>query len=50
MVKTWPSNAEGVCSLPGRGAKTPHASKLKKKVKTEATVVTNLIDFRNGPQ
>ena len=50
VVKTWPSNAEGVCSLPGWGAKTPHASKPKKpRVKTKAIVVTNLIDFRNGP-
>ena len=50
VVKTWTSYTEGVCSLSGWGAKTPHASKPKKpRVKTEAIVVTNLIDLRNGP-
>ena len=35
MVKTLPSNAGGVGSIPGRGTKIPHAAgcgqKLKKK-------------------
>ena len=31
MVKTSPSNAGGVGSIPGRGAKMPHASRLKKQ-------------------
>ena len=30
VVKTSPSNAEGVGSIPGRGAKIPHASGPKK--------------------
>ena len=29
MVKTSPSNAEGVGSIPGRGARTPHALEPK---------------------
>ena len=29
MVKTSPSNAGGACSIPGRGAKIPHASRPK---------------------
>ena len=29
MVKTSPSNAGGVCSIPGQGAKIPHASQPK---------------------
>ena len=30
MVKTLPSNAGGAGSIPGQGAKTPHASQPKK--------------------
>ena len=29
MVKTSPSNAGGVSSIPGQGAKIPHASRPK---------------------
>ena len=29
MVKTSPSEAGGASSIPGRGAKTPHASRPK---------------------
>ena len=37
VVKTSPSNAGDVGSIPGRGAKIPHASRTKKpKYKTEA--------------
>ena len=37
VVKTLPSNAGGVGSIPGQGAKLPHASGTKKpKHKTEA--------------
>ena len=35
VVKTLPSNAGGMGSIPGRGAKIPHASPAKKH-KTEA--------------
>ena len=31
MVKTSPSNAGGAGSIPGRGAKIPHASRPKKQ-------------------
>ena len=33
MVKTSPSNAGGVGSIPGCGARIPHASRPKKKTK-----------------
>ena len=33
VVKTSPSNAGGVRSIPGRGAKIPHASQPKTKKK-----------------
>ena len=36
VVKTSPSNAAGAGSIPGRGAKTPHASGPKNRNKTEA--------------
>ena len=37
VVKTSPSNAGGSGSIPGQGAKMPHASQSKKpKHKTEA--------------
>ena len=36
VVKTSPSNAGGAGSIPGRGAKFPHASWPKRKHKTEA--------------
>ena len=35
VVKTPPSNAEGTGSIPGQGAKIPHASKVKKKNKKQ---------------
>ena len=31
MVKTLPSNAGGAGSIPGRGAKIPHASRPKNR-------------------
>ena len=35
MVKTWPCNARGMGSIPGRGVKIPHAtqSDLNKQIK-----------------
>ena len=37
MVKTSPSNAGGAGTIPGRGAKIPHASRPEnQKHKTEA--------------
>ena len=33
VMRTSPSSTGGVDSTPGKGAKTPHASRLKKKSK-----------------
>ena len=55
MVKTSPSNAGGVGSIPGRGAGISHASrpkktnKHKKPHKAEATLYKFNKDFKNGP-
>ena len=43
MVKTSPSNAEGVGSIPGRGAKIPHASWPKNQNIKRKQFVTNSI-------
>ena len=44
VVKISPSNAGGVGSIPGWGAKIPHASGLKKKKKKNTSnIVTNSI-------
>ena len=45
MVKTSPSNAGGVGSIPGGGAKIPHASQPKNQSikKTRSNIVTNSI-------
>ena len=50
VVKTWPSNAEGVGLIPGQGAKIPHASEPK-KTKHKAKQYCNKLnkDFKNGP-
>ena len=53
MDRTSPSNAGGAGSLPGRGAKIPHASwpenQTIKKNPTRNTAVTNSIKTKNGP-
>ena len=53
VVKTPPSNAEGTGSIPGRGAKIPHASKVKKKNNHHTTeeIFSSKFsrDFKNGP-
>ena len=41
MVKTSPSNVEGMGSIPGGGAKIPHASQPKNQ--NRSNVVTNSI-------
>ena len=44
MVETLPSSAAGVGSIPGPGAKIPHASwPEKEKSKAEAMLLTNSI-------
>ena len=51
MVKTLPSKAVGVSSIPGQGARSPHAlGQKKKKAKTEnrSSYVTNSIKTKNG--
>ena len=51
LVKTSPSNAGAVGSIPGRGAEIPHASwpEKNKKHKTEAICNKFNKDFKNGP-
>ena len=44
MVKTVPSNAGGASSIPGQGAKTPHASQPKKPKHKTSNVVTKSIE------
>ena len=53
MVTTSPSRAGGVGSIPGQGAKIPHASwpknqNIKKKKKKQYFNKFNK-DFKNGP-
>ena len=43
MVKTLPSSAGGVGSIPGQGAKIPHASGQKTKAQNRSNIVTNSI-------
>ena len=50
VVKTSPSNAGGAGSIPGGGAKIPHASYgIKPKHKTEANCNKFSKDVKNGP-
>ena len=46
MVKISPSNAGGVGSIPGRGAKIPHASQPKSQNIKHKKINK---DFKNGP-
>ena len=44
VIKTSPSNSEGVGSIPGQGAKIPHSSwPRKKKTYNRSNTVTNSI-------
>ena len=43
MVKTLPSSAGGVGSIPGGGAKIPHASRPKHQNIKHSNIVTNSI-------
>ena len=50
VVKTSPSNAEGVGLIPGRGAKIPHASGPKiQNIKQKQYCNKFNKDFKNGP-
>ena len=49
MVKTSPSNAGGVGSIPGQGAKIPHASWPKKTKHKKKYYNKFNKDFKNGP-
>ena len=50
MVKTLPSNAGDVGSIPGRGAKIPHASGPKNQnIKQKQYCNKINKDFKNGP-
>ena len=50
MVKTSPSNAGGAGSIPGRGAKIPHALRPKNQnIKQMQCCNKFNKDFKNGP-
>ena len=50
MVKTSPSNARGADSIPGLGARIPHASWPKKQSIKQKQYCNKLNkDFKNGP-
>ena len=50
MVKTLPSNAEAVGSIPGWGAKIPHASRPENQnTKQKQYCNKSDKDFKNGP-
>ena len=50
MVKTSLSSAGDAGSIPGRGAKIPHASQPKKQdIKQEQCCNKFTKDFKNGP-
>ena len=50
VVKTSPSNAEGMGSIPGQGAKIPHASQPKKQnIKQKQHYNKFNKDFEDGP-
>ena len=51
VVKTLPSNAGGAGSIPGLGAKIPHASRPKKPKNIKEKQYCNKFneDFKNGP-
>ena len=50
MVKTLPSNAGGVGSIPGQGAKIPHALPPKNQnIKQKQYCNKFNKDFKNGP-
>ena len=50
MVKTLPSNAGGAGSIPGQGAKIPHALGPKKQnIKQKQYCNKFNKDFKNGP-
>ena len=44
MVRTFPSNAESMSSIPGQGVRIPHASWPKNQsIKNRSSIVTNSI-------
>ena len=50
VVKTSPSNAGGAGSIPGRGAKIPHASQPKNQnIKQKQYCNRFNKDFKSGP-
>ena len=50
VVKTLPSKAGGVGSIPGQGTKIPHASQPKKQnIKRKQYCNKFNKDFKNGP-
>ena len=50
VVKTSPSNAESIGSMPGQGAKIPHASGPKNQNINQKQYCNKFNkDFKNGP-
>ena len=50
MVKTSPSSAGGAGSIPGQGAKIPHASRPKNQTIKQKQYCNEFNkDFKNGP-
>ena len=50
VIETLPSNAGSAGSIPGRGAKIPHASQLKNQnIKQKKYCNKFYKDFKNGP-
>ena len=43
MIKTLPSNAQNAGSIPGQGAKIPHASRPTNKIQNRSNTLTNSI-------
>ena len=48
VIKTLSSDAGSVGSIPGRGAKIPHASWPKNKTRNRNNLVTNSIKTKNA--
>ena len=43
MIKILPSNAQDAGSIPGQGAKIPHASRSTNKIQNRSSTLTNSI-------
>ena len=50
MIKTLPSNAQDAGSIPGQGAKIPHASRPTNQIQNKQYSNKFHKDFKNGPK